>query len=257
MQQPFDSVWTREPRASRSSTLSREQIVRTAVELLDAEGVDALSMRRLGAKLGSGATSIYWHVAHKDELLELVMDEVYGEITLPDPAVVGWQDAVTVFAYGLRDALRKHPWAASLLSTRPSLGPNAMRLLARMTTAFEQAGFTGLELDYASAALLSYVLGATAPEIAWQAVIDRSGLDGEELVTAVHETVRRAARDHPGLVSRHEQYRDLDMDVTRAISFDFGLTCLIGGMKARLARDAAPFTEAHDAAPFTDADREQ
>ncbi|WP_449064393.1 TetR/AcrR family transcriptional regulator C-terminal domain-containing protein [Planomonospora algeriensis] len=243
MHQPIDSVWTREPRTSKSPTLSREQIVRAAMELLDAEGVDALSMRRLGARLGSGATSIYWHVAHKDELLELVMDEVYGEVPLPDPEVVGWQDAVTVFAYGLREALFKHPWAISLISTRPALGPNAIRRAAFMATAFERAGFTGLEPDYASAALLSYVLGATAPEIAWQAMTDRSGLNGEELVDAMHETVRRAARDHPDLISRHERYRDHDADVTRAISFDFGLTCLLDGMKARLARNPGSLTE--------------
>jgi AcrR family transcriptional regulator len=247
VQQPIDSVWTREPRTTKSPTLSREQIVRTAMELLDAEGVDALSMRRLGARLGSGATSIYWHVAHKEELLELVMDEVYGEVPLPDPEVVGWQDAVTVFAYGLRDALFKHSWAVSLISTKPSLGPNAMRLSTRMTAAFERAGFTGLELDYAGAALLSYVLGATAPEIAWRTMMDRSGLNGEELVDAMHETVRRAARDHPGLVSRYEQYRDHNVDVTRAVSFDFGLTCLLDGLEARLARNAAPLTEIHEA----------
>ncbi|GGL21016.1 TetR/AcrR family transcriptional regulator C-terminal domain-containing protein [Planomonospora parontospora] len=242
MQQPIDSVWTREPRTSRSPTLSRGQIVRAAMELLDAEGVDALSMRRLGAKLGAGATSIYWHVAHKEELLELVMDEVYGEVPLPDPEVVGWEDAVTVFAYGLRDALFKHPWAVSLISTRPALGPNAIRRAALMATTFERAGFTGLEVDYAGAALLSYVLGATAPEIAWQDMTDRSGLDGEELLAAMHETVRRAARDHPDLISRHERYRDHDAAVTRAVSFDFGLTCLLDGLRARLARDAGPRT---------------
>ncbi|GGK73605.1 TetR family transcriptional regulator [Planomonospora parontospora subsp. parontospora] len=242
MQQPIDSVWTREPRTSKSPTLSRGQIVRVAMELLDAEGVDALSMRRLGAKLGAGATSIYWHVAHKDELLELVMDEVYGEVPLPDPEVVGWEDAVTVFAYGLRDALFKHPWAVSLITTRPSLGPNAMRLSTRMAAAFGRAGFTGMELDYAGAALLSYVLGATAPEIAWRSMVDRSGLSGEELTDALHETVRRAARDHPDLISRHERYRAHDADVARAVGFDFGLSCLLDGLRARLARDAGPRT---------------
>src|SRR5690348_10986222 len=72
VRKPITSVWTREKRPSKSPTLSRAQIVRAAMEILDTEGMDALSMRRLGSRLGAGATSIYWHVAHKDELLELV-----------------------------------------------------------------------------------------------------------------------------------------------------------------------------------------
>ncbi|GAA3167943.1 TetR/AcrR family transcriptional regulator C-terminal domain-containing protein [Planomonospora alba] len=245
MQQPLDSVWTRQPRASKSSpTLSRGQIVRAALELLDAEGLDALSMRRLGARLGAGATSLYWHVAHKDEVLELVMDEVYGEVPLPDPETVGWQDAAVRFAYGLREALFKHPWAIPLISTRPSIGPNAMRLSTRMAAVFEQAGFTGMSLDYASSALLSYVLGAIAPEIAWRTTIDRSGLSSEELAAAMHQTVRQAARDHPELLERYERYTGHDVDVTRAISFDFGLTCLLDGMKVRLEQDAPATPEA-------------
>ncbi|MFC4059261.1 TetR/AcrR family transcriptional regulator C-terminal domain-containing protein [Planomonospora corallina] len=240
MQQPFESVWTRPPRTAKSPTLSRGQIVRAAMELLDAEGVDALSMRRLGAKLGSGATSLYWHVANKDELLELVMDEVYGEVPLPDPELSGWQDAAVRFAYGLREALLKHPWAIPLISTRPSIGPNAMRLSTRMAATFEQAGFTGMTLDYASTALLSHVLGAITPEIAWRTMAARSGLSDEELATALHQTVHRAAHDHPELLERHGRYTAQDRDVVHAVSFDFGLTCLLDGMKVRLEHDAPP-----------------
>ena len=77
----LDSVWLRPTRERTGQpSLSREQIVRAAIELLDAEGAAGLSMRRLGTKLGSGATSLYWHVANKDELLELAVDEVLGEI---------------------------------------------------------------------------------------------------------------------------------------------------------------------------------
>src|SRR5690349_20267833 len=79
------SIWTRPRRTGRASTaLSREQIVAEAVALLDEEGISALSMRKLGARLGSGATSIYWHVPSKDDLVELVLDEVYGEVAVPE-----------------------------------------------------------------------------------------------------------------------------------------------------------------------------
>src|ERR687893_1971585 len=90
---PFtSSVWTR-PRRARGGqpALSREQIVRAAIEILDAEGAAGLSMRRLGTRLGSGATSLYWHVAHKDELLELAVDEVLGEVYVPEAGDTPWR----------------------------------------------------------------------------------------------------------------------------------------------------------------------
>ncbi|WP_307845265.1 TetR/AcrR family transcriptional regulator C-terminal domain-containing protein [Planomonospora sp. ID67723] len=241
MEQPFTSVWTREPRPAKSPGLGRDQIVRTAMALLDAEGVDALSMRRLGARLGSGATSIYWHVASKDELLELVMDEVFGEVSLPDPGAAGWRGTALAVAYGLRNALFAHPWAASLIGTRPAIGPNAVRLAARMLDAFERAGFREAQLDYASAALLSFVLGATAPEVAWQTALRRSEATEEEVLRATREMVAQVARDHPGLVARHKAYDAKDIGAERALSFDFGLSCLLDGLEARLAApDGAP-----------------
>ncbi|WP_435835385.1 TetR/AcrR family transcriptional regulator [Streptomyces avermitilis] len=80
----IQSVWTR-PRGGRERpVLSREQIVAEALRLLDSEGIDALSMRKLGNRLSAGATSLYRHVANKDELIELAVDEIYGEIGLSD-----------------------------------------------------------------------------------------------------------------------------------------------------------------------------
>ncbi|MGK8523410.1 TetR family transcriptional regulator [Nocardia asteroides] len=84
--QQFTSVWTKQPRRPRTSGLGREQIVAAAVEILDANGLDALSMRKLGAKLGAGATSLYWHVSNKEELLELVLDEFWGMVRTRNPS---------------------------------------------------------------------------------------------------------------------------------------------------------------------------
>ncbi|GIH80679.1 transcriptional regulator [Planobispora longispora] len=246
-------MWTRESRPAKSPGLSRDQIVRAAMEILDAEGVDALSMRRLGAKLGSGATSLYWHIAHKDELMELVMDEVYGEVPLPDPAVTSWEDMVSIFAYGLRTTLSEHPWVISLIGSRPSLGPRAMNLSSRMQQVFERAGFTGPLLDYTLSTVLAFVLGWTGPEIAWRAARERSGLTGEELDAAMKETVHRAARDYPELVKRYDEHQAQDPEVIQALAFDFGLTCLLDGLRVRLAagkednqRFAPPSTAEHD-----------
>src|SRR4051812_16996021 len=101
-----DSVFLRPPRARTGQpALSREQIVKAAIELLDAQGPAGLSMRRLGTHLGAGATSMYWHVANKDELLELVMDEVLGEVYVPEAGDTTWRVALTIWADGMRAML--------------------------------------------------------------------------------------------------------------------------------------------------------
>ncbi|MEV8208566.1 helix-turn-helix domain-containing protein, partial [Streptomyces sp. NPDC079189] len=84
---PIPSVWARQQPAPDQPALSRAAIVREAIVMLDAEGIEALSMRKLGARLNAGATSLYRHVATKDELMELAVDEVAAEITVPSPDV--------------------------------------------------------------------------------------------------------------------------------------------------------------------------
>ncbi|MBB2915562.1 AcrR family transcriptional regulator [Streptosporangium becharense] len=236
MDHSFGSVWTREPRAAKSPTLSRAQIVRAAVELLDAEGSEALSMRRLGARLGAGATSIYWHVANKDQLLELVLDEVYGELVVPDLGEVGWRDAVFAFAYAMRQAIFRHPWVTSIIGTTPALGPNAMRLTDRMLTLFAEAGFQGLDRDYAVSTITSYVTGVTTPEISWQAMMTRAGAGPDEMDAAIRPAVEMVAADYPALLAYYAEYGAVDMSTKRALNFEFGLTCLVDGLAARLER---------------------
>ncbi|MFC4584438.1 TetR/AcrR family transcriptional regulator [Sphaerisporangium corydalis] len=234
---PFTSVWSRRPSPKNTReqpVLSRAQIVHAAMELLDAEGLDALSMRKLGARLGSGATSIYWYVTNKEELLELVLDEVYGELSVPDPAETGWRDAAAVFAYGLRQAMVTHPWSITLIGTLPSLGPNAMAASDRLMKAFEIAGFTGIALDYAAAAVISYTLGATTPEVSWLNLLSRSGVNADEWVKAMRPQVDVAAADYPGLRAHYAGYANLDPAATMHISFDFGLVALLDGLEARL-----------------------
>ncbi|WP_436764453.1 TetR/AcrR family transcriptional regulator [Streptosporangium sp. V21-05] len=239
MKEHFSSVWTREQRAAKSPTLSRAQIVRAAMELLDAEGLDALSMRRLGARLGSGATSIYWHVANKDELLELVLDEVYGEFSVLDVETT-WRNAASSFAYGIRQALFKHPWVISFIGTTPAIGPNAMRMMSGLVATFDRAGFRGPDQDYAASTLLAYVLGVTAPELSWRSMLEQTGLSSNELNASIQPVVEKAAAAHPELAARYAEFRHMDVDTSRALNFEFGLTCFLDGLEARLSRAASP-----------------
>ena len=119
-----ESIWTRTRAAAPArETLSREQIVQAAMETLDSEGVAGLSMRKLAAKLGSGATSLYWHVPTKDDLIDLLIDEIWGEIDVPEPELAGWRAGALLFGHSLRSAVLRHPWLPEVMYTRPSMGP--------------------------------------------------------------------------------------------------------------------------------------
>jgi len=206
--------------------------------LLDAEGLDALSMRRLGGRLNAGATSLYWHVATKDELLELVLDEVYGEFRAHDSEHGGWREVMLGFAYAMRDSLIRHAWAIPLIGTRPAIGPQALRVMSRLTNTFDQAGFEGFDTEYATAVVLSYVLGAVAPEAAWKTMTVRGGGDAQAVRAAMRPLLAEAAAGHPDLLARFDSYEHEDPAVLRALSFDFGLGCVLDGLAARLDRQA-------------------
>ncbi|MBP2702875.1 TetR/AcrR family transcriptional regulator C-terminal domain-containing protein [Microbispora sp. RL4-1S] len=232
---PFTTVWTRERKGRREQGLSRDQIVRAALDLLDAEGLDALSMRKLGARLGAGATSLYWHVANKDELIELVMDEVYAKVVVPDGTQ--WQEAARVFSYGMRAAILDHPWCAGLIGIVPALGPNAMTAADRLLGAFSGAGFQGTDVDYAMTAVISYTLGATVPEVAWLSALRESGRDVAGLQAAVAPVIEELSAGWPNLRDRYVAYsvKDIDPIAARRIAFEYGLTALLDGLAARIA----------------------
>ncbi len=241
MHKTSGSVWTREKRQAKTPTLGREQIVREAISLLDAEGVEALSMRRLATRLNSGATSIYWHVANKDELLDLVLDEIYGELKVPvDEEGLRWRDVVQRFAYSMRDTLARHVWAVPLVGARPAIGPNALRAMSRLTGTLRDAGFTGYNVDYAASSVMSYVMGWAISEAAWQRMVAQSGGDPRAVVAQMRPLVEQAAVDYPDLLERYDCLQNDDPMVVRALGFDFGLVSLVDGLTVRLGQQERP-----------------
>ncbi|GAA2677907.1 MULTISPECIES: TetR/AcrR family transcriptional regulator C-terminal domain-containing protein [Nonomuraea] len=226
----FASVWTREPRQGKAQGLTRDQIVRAAIEILDAEGLDALSMRKLGARLGAGATSLYWHVANKDELFELVYDEVWGEMSVPDPDSAGWRDTGWAFAHGMRKVILRHPWLAGLLGKLPAIGPNALRAAELLRKGLHQAGFRGLEEDYAGAAITAFVFGSAIPEVVWTNAAAEKNYDAESM----REAVKTVAADYPDLIARAEEYAAHEPAAVREMNFAFGLACVLDGLERRL-----------------------
>lgn len=209
--------------------------MRAAVALLDEEGLAGLSMRKLADRLSAGATSLYWHVETKDDLLEYVIDEIYGEVDVPEPELAGWRSGVILLAHSLRATILRHPWLPEVISSRASLGPNAMSLSQRATALFRSAGFTGFELDHATSALISYVLGTTGAEAAWLATVKASGKTVGEWADEVYAQALEAAKDeYPEVRERIADWKDVDLLQMRSASFSFGLECLLDGFTARL-----------------------
>ncbi|TPQ18840.1 TetR/AcrR family transcriptional regulator [Streptomyces sporangiiformans] len=243
--QAFPSVWTR-PRKERREqpVLSRGQIVKAALELLDAEGLEALSMRKLGARLNAGATSMYSHVANKDELIELVVDEVFGEIEIPgEGESVEWRAAVRRCARSLRAAFLRHPWVASVLGEAglAYLGPNMMRFSDAMLGVFEDAGFSLEQADQAVTTVGAYTMGVAITEAAWLTTVNRSGQSEQEWMERLLPAAEEAARDaYPRLQRLYAAQRE------RAAkggalddSFDDGLASVLDGLEARLKAGGA------------------
>lgn len=153
--------------------LSLERIVATAVDLLDAEGLDGLKMRRLADRLGAGAMSLYWHVANKEEVFDLALDSVldYREPQQGTEPGDGRGEILHMLE-DWRAVMLRHPWSVSLLPRR-SLGPNILVRLELLGRALSKAGVADRDLNAAIWSLWNYVIGATVT----RASFDRSEED--------------------------------------------------------------------------------
>jgi AcrR family transcriptional regulator len=143
--------------------LSRDQVLRAAVALADEGGIGALSMRKLGQVLGVEAMSLYNHVASKSDLLDGMIDVVFGEIGLPS-ADGGWKPAMRQRAIAVRAVLGRHRWAIGLMESRRSPGPATLRHHDAVLGCLREAGFSVELTAHAYSLLDSYIYGFALQE---------------------------------------------------------------------------------------------
>ncbi len=159
--------WQRTPARvarQRRDPISREAIVAAAIRLLDSEGLNALSMRRIADQLGTGAASLYWHVGSKDGLLDLVFDEIVGELAIPDPDPPRWREQVKDVARAQRAISLRHPYVVQISIGRIPLGPNALRYSERTLAILRAGGLPPRLAVQGSHLLISTVNGFTLDE---------------------------------------------------------------------------------------------
>jgi AcrR family transcriptional regulator len=150
--------------ASRSRPrLNRERVLRAAVAYADAYGIDSLSMRKLGEAVGVEAMSLYNHVANKDDLLDGMIDLVFGEIDLPSTED-GWKVAMRRRAVAVRTTLSRHRWAVGLMESRTTPGPANLRHHDAVIGCLRTAGFSIELTAHAYSTLDSYIYGFALQE---------------------------------------------------------------------------------------------
>jgi AcrR family transcriptional regulator len=225
----------------RPDTLTREQIVTAAIDLLDTEGLEGLNMRALGKRLGSAATAVYWHLGSKDDLVALAGDQVWNEIALPDLTAVDWRTAATSLATDLHAMLTRHPWLVRAFGSFVVYGPGKARYDDQSIAVYEAAGFAGARADQAATAVLTYVLGnalGSAAAVILNRKLSRRGPKAEE---RMHESMAKAqeiATRFPRLRVRLNTAADYAASPEN--SFEFGLRAVLDGLEAQLSACHTP-----------------
>ncbi|MCA2218946.1 TetR/AcrR family transcriptional regulator [Jidongwangia harbinensis] len=165
------SVWLRENAARpRPAPLSRDRIVDAAVALLDEYGIDGLTMRRLAQAVDVTSTALYWHVKTKEDVLDLALDRIFGEVPLPE-AGDDWAQDVRRLIRAWRSVMLRHPWAPGLIG-RPMLGPNVLARTEHLQSALVRGGLAGRDLAVTTRLLANYVIGAALTEATWRRTAD-------------------------------------------------------------------------------------
>jgi AcrR family transcriptional regulator len=204
--------------------LRRETVLDAAVALADAQGVRSLTMRKLGQALGVEAMSLYNHVRNKDELLDGMIDVVFGEIELP-AATSDWKSAMRRRAISARTALARHRWAIGLMESRSSPGPATLRHHDAVLGCLRGAGFSVAMAAHAASALDSYIYGFALQE---------AGLPfdtAEQTADVVHEILEQMPADEYPHLTEMAVEHVLQPGYDYGDEFEFGLDALLDGLE--------------------------
>jgi AcrR family transcriptional regulator len=203
--------------------LSRDRILQAALTLADRDGVEALSMRRLGQALGVEAMSLYKHVADKEAILDGIADLVSEEMEVPSPDLP-WREAIRRSAVSAHEALRRHPWAGTVLESRLNPGPARLRYLDAFVGTLRGAGFELPVVARAFMAIDSHTYGFTLQEAALPFE------DGSGAAIADEMAARVFADGYPNLFAM----AGLAATGEPMLDFEFGLDLLLDGLERLL-----------------------
>jgi AcrR family transcriptional regulator len=239
-------IWARPQRTSRvtSSSLSQEQIVLAAIKVADVEGLGSVSMRRVANELQAGAMSLYRYVSTKDDLLDLMLDEVMGEVVadVPEGMSIASGDLrhdLERMGHGLRAQIHRHPWLPQLMSGRPAFGPNMVHCVEIAMSVFD-----GMELDAdttmnAIGVMNAFVYGFVQQELAEKEMQRQTGLSEQEWRARMAPYIQRLLETgkYPRLQKVIVEGSDPE---DHTVEFVAQLKIIIDGMLASLPKKKRP-----------------
>jgi AcrR family transcriptional regulator len=207
---------------TRRKPLSRARILDTALVLVDEEGIEALSMRKLGQALGYEAMSLYNHVANKDDLLAGILDLVLAEIEPPDPE--GGFPAIRAAALSAHAALRRHPWAATMLMSSGGIRPARINYMEALLASLRGAGLSADTTYHAYHVIDAHIIGFSL----WASTHGKMPEHIEDVRGWFEEMVPVATL--PYLHEHGLQHFD-DGPLHDVSAFEFALDLLLGGLE--------------------------
>ncbi|MEU8358133.1 TetR/AcrR family transcriptional regulator C-terminal domain-containing protein [Nonomuraea sp. NPDC048882] len=229
----------RKPRPTASEhDLTRQRVVRAAVELADADGLAELTMRALADRLGVATMSLYRHVGGKDDLVVLMVDAAVAEFTLPDEQPDDWRAGLETIARLQWAAYRAHPWMAGLSSiTRPVPSPALLRHTEWAMRALAGSGLDAETRMYVQITLYGYVQGIAANIEKERRAQAATGVTADEWMDEQGDELRwiGESRDYPAFVQLLDELGEFDLDLDRL--FAFGLGALLDGLTPLIERD--------------------
>lgn len=215
-------------RSTAREPLTRERVLRAAVELADEDGIDSLSMRRLGQRLGVEAMSLYNHVANKDDLHRGMVELVHAQIE-PPPGGVGWKEAIRRTAVSSHQVLLRHRWACALSMRIASSSEPQMQWMEDVLRTFRAAGFSPDLTHHAYHAIESHITGFTL----W--LVSMPFETRKELVDLAQDFLRLIPADRYPYVVEHAHQHLEPPRPDGGTEFEFGLDLILDGLE-RLRR---------------------
>jgi AcrR family transcriptional regulator len=225
--------WQRTPDRSRSrrkEPITRDAIVATALRLLDRDGLDELSMRKVADELGTGAASLYWHVGSKEGLLDLVFEDVIGEHRVPDPEPDRWAEQLKEIAHDMRAVILRHRDIVRISIGRIPMGPNALRFSERVLAVLRAGGVPDDLAVLGHHLLFSIVNGFTLDESGLAETMDAEQLQAAGAMAGDYIAALPADR-FPNMVAVADHYAIVDNDRRFALLIDL----YVDGLAARVA----------------------
>ncbi|GAA3515354.1 TetR/AcrR family transcriptional regulator [Actinocatenispora rupis] len=227
------------PRRGPRQTLSIDAVVDAGTAVADAEGLAAVSMRRLATDLGVSTMTMYTYVPGKAELVDAMLDAAYARMPRPDTTGRPWRERLTAVADANRALCRTHPWVAGVHTARPTLGPGAMARYEYELSALDGLGLSDVEMDDALTYLTGFVYGCARAEADARAAATDSAMNDEQwwaanapLLAKVFdaEAYPLAARVGTAAGTAHGAAYDADH------AYTFGLARVLDGLAALVER---------------------